>query len=84
VAYRLYLPKSWAEDAKHRAKAGMTDDIAFQAMPKNALEQLAWADTRRDAHHTDKLVEVPAETLHANVRLLPAHRCPRQRIQSNR
>lgn len=43
VAYRLYLPKSWAEDAKLREKAGVPDDIAFQTKPKIALDQLAWA-----------------------------------------
>jgi SRSO17 transposase len=43
VAYRLYLPKSWADDGKRRAKAGVPDDIAFQTKPKIAFEQLAWA-----------------------------------------
>lgn len=43
VAYRLYLPKSWAEDAPRRAKAGVPDDIAFQTKPKMALDQLTWA-----------------------------------------
>jgi SRSO17 transposase len=43
VAYRLYLPKSWAEDATRRAKAGVPDDIAFQTKPKMALDQLTWA-----------------------------------------
>lgn len=43
VAYRLYLPKSWAEDEERRAKAGVPDDIAFQTKPKIALDQLAWA-----------------------------------------
>ena len=43
VAYRLYLPKGWAEDEKRRAKAGVPDDIAFQTKPKIALDQLTWA-----------------------------------------
>jgi len=43
VAYRLYLPKSWADDETRRAKAGVPDDIAFQTKPKMALDQLAWA-----------------------------------------
>jgi SRSO17 transposase len=43
VAYRLYLPKGWAEDEKRRAKAGVPDDIVFQTKPKIALDQLAWA-----------------------------------------
>jgi SRSO17 transposase len=43
VAYRLYLPKSWAEDEKRRRKVGVPDEIAFQTKPKIALDQLAWA-----------------------------------------
>jgi SRSO17 transposase len=43
VAYRLYLPKSWAEDKKRRRKAGVPDGIAFKTKPKIALDQLAWA-----------------------------------------
>ena len=43
VAYRLYLPKGWAEDGKRRKKAGIPDEIDFQTKPKIALDQLAWA-----------------------------------------
>ena len=43
VAYRLYLPKSWADDKKRRKKAAIPDAIAFQTKPKIALDQLAWA-----------------------------------------
>jgi SRSO17 transposase len=43
VAYRLYLPKGWAEDRKRRSKAGVPDEIDFQTKPKMALDQLAWA-----------------------------------------
>ena len=43
VAYRLYLPKGWAEDRKRRRKAGVPDEIDFQTKPKIALDQLAWA-----------------------------------------
>ena len=43
AAYRLYLPKSWAEDRKRRRKAGVPDEIDFQTKPKIALDQLAWA-----------------------------------------
>jgi|SRR5262245_22101855 len=43
VAYRLYLPKGWAEDEKRRRKAGVPDEIDFQTKPKMALDQLAWA-----------------------------------------
>ena len=40
VAYRLYLPKSWAQDSKRRKKAGVPDEIDFQTKPKMALDQL--------------------------------------------
>jgi SRSO17 transposase len=43
VAYRLHLPKSWAEDTKRREKAGVPKEIDFQTKPKIALDQLAWA-----------------------------------------
>ena len=43
AAYRLYLPKGWAEDCKRRKKAGIPDEIDFQTKPKIALDQLAWA-----------------------------------------
>jgi len=43
VAYRLYLPDSWASDKKRRKKAGVPDAIEFQTKPKIALEQIEWA-----------------------------------------
>ena len=43
AAYRLYLPKGWAEDRKRRRKAGVPDEIDFQTKPKIALDQLEWA-----------------------------------------
>jgi SRSO17 transposase len=43
VAYRLYLPESWAEDAARRRKAGVPDEIGFRTKPEIALEQLRWA-----------------------------------------
>ena len=43
VAYRLYLPKAWAEDADRRAKAGVPEDIAFKTKPEIALDQIRWA-----------------------------------------
>ena len=30
VAYRLYLPKGWAEDDGRRAKAGVPEEITFK------------------------------------------------------
>jgi SRSO17 transposase len=43
VAYRLYLPKDWAEDEKCRRKAGVPADITFKTKPEIALEQIQWA-----------------------------------------
>jgi SRSO17 transposase len=43
VAYRLYLPESWASDEKRRKKAGVPETIAFQTKPKIALQQIEWA-----------------------------------------
>jgi SRSO17 transposase len=40
IAYRLYLPHEWADDAHRRAQAGVPDDIVFQTKPRIALEQL--------------------------------------------
>jgi SRSO17 transposase len=43
VAYRLYLPESWAKDAVKREIAGIPEDIEFATKPKMALRQIEWA-----------------------------------------
>ena len=43
VAYRLYLPKEWTDDAARRKKAGVPRDISFKTKPEIALEQIRWA-----------------------------------------
>jgi SRSO17 transposase len=43
VAYRLYLPKDWAEDESRRRKARVPDEISFKTKPEIALEQVRWA-----------------------------------------
>lgn len=40
IAYRLYLPKEWAEDAKRREKAEVPKDVRFLTKPEIALEQV--------------------------------------------
>ncbi len=40
IAYRLYLPKEWAEDAARRKKAHVPAEIAFKTKPQIALEQI--------------------------------------------
>ena len=43
VAYRLYLPKDWAEDRGAGDKAGVPKEIKFKTKPQIALEQIRWA-----------------------------------------
>jgi SRSO17 transposase len=43
VAFRLYLPKAWAEDMTRRNKAGVPPAIDFKSKPQIALEQIRWA-----------------------------------------
>jgi len=40
VAYRLYLPESWATDRKRRRAAGVPDDLTFQSKWQIALGQV--------------------------------------------
>ena len=43
VAWRLYLPESWARDGERRKAAGVPEEIAFQTKPMMALEQIRQA-----------------------------------------
>jgi SRSO17 transposase len=40
IAYRLYLPEDWANDAARRNKAGVPEAVKFQTKPEIALEQI--------------------------------------------
>ena len=40
IAYRLYLPQEWAEDAARRKKARVPKAITFRTKPEIALEQI--------------------------------------------
>ena len=40
IAYRLYLPQEWAEDAKRRKKAEVPKEIEFRTKPEIALDQI--------------------------------------------
>jgi SRSO17 transposase len=43
VAFRLYLPKEWAQDTARRKAAGVADQIGFATKPQIALQQIRWA-----------------------------------------
>jgi SRSO17 transposase len=40
IAYRLYLPQEWTEDAKRRKKVEVPQEIEFQTKPQIALNQI--------------------------------------------
>jgi SRSO17 transposase len=40
IAYRLYLPRIWADDKARRKKAHVPDSIRFKTKPQIALEQI--------------------------------------------
>lgn len=40
IAYRLYLPKEWADDQARRRQSGVPDEIAFSTKPQIALMQI--------------------------------------------
>ena len=43
IAYRLYLPKDWAENPARCRKAGVPAPVRFQTKPEMALEQIRQA-----------------------------------------
>lgn len=43
IAWRLYLPESWASDRPRRKVAGVPDEIGFQTKPQIALAQIRQA-----------------------------------------
>ncbi len=49
IAYRLYLPKEWAEDAARRTKAEVPEEVQFQTKPEIALDQIRAAITAQVA-----------------------------------
>lgn len=43
VAWRLYLPESWAQDQERREQAGVPEEISFATQPAIAFEQICRA-----------------------------------------
>jgi SRSO17 transposase len=43
IAFRLYLPEVWANDAERREQAGVPEQIRFQTKPEIALDQIRQA-----------------------------------------
>jgi SRSO17 transposase len=43
VAWRLYLPESWAQDEERREQAGVPEEISFETKPAIALQQIRGA-----------------------------------------
>jgi hypothetical protein len=61
IAYRLYLPKDWTEDAKRRKKAEVPESVEFHTKPEIAPHQ------RGRRHHmlcpVGKKVQIPRHKL---------------------
>ncbi len=63
IAYRLYLPQEWAEDAARRKKARVPKAIAFKTKPEIALKQIqaaCAAGVPRGAVPTDEDGSIPS------------------------
>src|SRR5437016_8902513 len=47
IAWRLYLPEVWCQDAERCQQAGVPKEVAFQTKPEIALEQIRQAMKRQ-------------------------------------
>jgi SRSO17 transposase len=47
IAWRLYLPETWAQDRKRRKATGIPEEVEFQTKPEIALQQIRAAVDRQ-------------------------------------
>src|SRR6516165_11783562 len=47
IAWRLYLPEVWTQDAERCRQAGVPEGVTFQTKPDIALEQIRQAKERQ-------------------------------------
>jgi SRSO17 transposase len=47
IAWQLYLPEEWRQDAERRQETGVPKEVAFQTKPEIALEQIRQAMERQ-------------------------------------
>jgi SRSO17 transposase len=57
IAWRLYLPETWAEDEERREAAGVPKEISFQSKWAIALEQIRKA-ANKNLHNARKAVSL--------------------------
>jgi SRSO17 transposase len=43
VAFRLYLPREWAENRARRERAGVPEEVEFETKPEIALDEIRQA-----------------------------------------
>ena len=63
VAWRMYLPESWADDAVHRSRAGVPDDVVFRSKPQIALSNGRTAKHTRRSSGCRRSPDTPIDRL---------------------
>jgi hypothetical protein len=75
LAWRLYLPQDWLDDAQRRRNAGVSEDVHFTTKPQIALEQLRtlpmWLASPTRTHISEQL-DFRVSAKHSRSRAKPA------------